>query len=186
MGLPIDKDKFVIGVVSRIVEQKGFDLILSVFDSLLENNDIQFVLLGAGDESYINELRKLEFRHPDQIKLNIGYDATNPSYIYGGADVFLMPSRFEPCGLGQMIALKYGTLPIVRKTGGLNDTITKYDSLTNKGNGFTFGNYDAFEMKEVIESAYNLYKTNKDIWNTLIKREMKSDNSLTKSTQKYI
>jgi starch synthase len=97
-----------------------------------------------------------------------------------------MPSRFEPCGLGQMIALKYGTLPIVRKTGGLNDTITRYDPLTNKGNGFTFGNYDASEMKSVIENAYNLFKTNKEIWNTLIKRAMKSDNSLTKSTQKYI
>lgn len=186
MGLPIDENKFVIGVVSRIVEQKGFDLILSAFDSLLENEEIQFVLLGSGSEMYINELRKLEFRHPDQIKLNIGYDATNPIYIYGGADVFLMPSRFEPCGLGQMIALRYGTLPIVRNTGGLNDTITKYDYLTNKGNGFTFGNYDAIEMKETIEIAYNLYKTNKEIWNTLIKRAMKSDNSLDKSTQKYI
>jgi len=186
MGLPPGEEKFVIGVVSRIVEQKGFDLILSSFDSLLENKNIQFVLLGAGDERYIEELRKLEFRHPDQIKLNIGYDATNPNNIYGGADVFLMPSRFEPCGLGQMIALKYGTLPIVRQTGGLNDTVTRYDHLTNKGNGFTFGNYDSFEMKNVIEEAYNLFENNKEAWNILIKRAMKSDNSLTKSTQKYI
>ena len=105
---------------------------------------------------------------------------------YGGADVFLMPSRFEPCGLGQMIALKYGTLPIVRKTGGLNDTVTNYDPLTSKGNGFTFNNYDSHEMKNVIETAYDLFKTNKETWEILIKRAMKSDNSLTKSTQKYI
>lgn len=186
MGLPVGEDKFIIGIVSRIVEQKGFDLILSSFDSLLENKDIQLVLLGSGDKRYIEELLKLESRHPDQIKLNIGYDATNPNYIYGGSDVFLMPSRFEPCGLGQMIALKYGTLPIVRKTGGLNDTVFRYDPLTNKGNGFTFGNYDANEMKYVIESAYNLFKSNKETWNILIKKAMKSDNSLTKSTQKYI
>jgi len=186
MGLQVNKDAFVIGLVTRIVEQKGFDLILSSFDKLLENKDIQVVLLGAGDQKYIDELLKLELRHPNQIKLNIGYDATNPIYIYGGADVFLMPSRFEPCGLGQMIALRYGTLPIVRKTGGLNDTITRYDPLTNKGNGFTFNNYDSEEMKSVIINAYQLFKDNKEAWNVLIKRAMKSDNSLSKSTQKYI
>ena len=97
-----------------------------------------------------------------------------------------MPSRFEPCGLGQMIALKYGTLPIVRRTGGLNDTVFKYDVITKKGNGFTFNNYDANEMKNVILSAYDLFKTNKKDWNKLISRAMKSDNSLARSTQKYI
>lgn len=187
MGLPVDKSKFVIGMVTRIVEQKGFDLVLNSFDELLNNNDnIQFVLLGAGDEKYISELEKLEARHPNQIKLNIGYDATNPNYIYSGADVFLMPSRFEPCGLGQMIALKYGTLPIVRRTGGLNDTVFKYDYITKKGNGFTFNNYDANEMKNTIGSAYNLFKDNKKDWNKLIQRAMRTDNSLVKSTQKYI
>ncbi len=186
MGLVVNKDKFIIGMVTRIVEQKGFDLILNSFDSLLENKDIQFILLGAGDEKYIAELEKLEQRFPSKIKLNIGYDATNPNYIYSGADIFLMPSRFEPCGLGQMIALKYGTLPLVRKTGGLNDTVLKYDPITKKGNGFTFNNYDANEMKNGIISAYNLYKDNKKDWNKLIERAMKSDNSLVKSTQKYI
>ncbi len=186
MGLEVNKDKFVIGMVSRIVEQKGFDLILNSFDELLENKNIQFVLLGAGDVKYISELEKLAKRYPNQIKLNIGYDATNPNYIYSGADVFLMPSRFEPCGLGQMIALKYGTLPLVRRTGGLNDTVFKYDPLTKKGNGFTFNNYDANEMKNVIISAYNLFCENKEDWNRLIYRAMKSDNSLVKSTHKYI
>ncbi|MCK5388452.1 MAG: glycogen/starch synthase, partial [Candidatus Izimaplasma sp.] len=186
MGLEKGKEKFVIGMVTRIVEQKGFDLILNSFDELLENKNIQFVLLGAGDVKYISELEKLAKRYPNQIKLNIGYDATNPNYIYSGADVFLMPSRFEPCGLGQMIALKYGTLPLVRRTGGLNDTVFKYDPLTKKGNGFTFNNYDANEMKNVIISAYNLFCENKEDWNRLIYRAMKSDNSLVKSTHKYI
>ncbi|MCK5388002.1 MAG: glycogen/starch synthase [Candidatus Izimaplasma sp.] len=187
MGLDVDKNKFIIGMVTRIVEQKGFDLILNSFDELLSNNkEIQFVLLGAGDKKYISELEKLAQRHPEQIKLNIGYDATKPNYIYAGADVFLMPSRFEPCGLGQMISLRYGTLPIVRRTGGLNDTVFKYDHITKKGNGFTFNNYDANEMKSTIENAYDLYKTNKKDWNKLIERAMRSDNSLVKSTQKYI
>ncbi len=90
---------------------------------LKDHPDIQFVLLGTGDKKYVTEMKKIEERYPKQMKLNIGYDATSPNYIYAGADVFLMPSRFEPCGLGQMIALAYGTLPIVRKTGGLNDTV---------------------------------------------------------------
>ena len=187
MNLLIDKNKFIIGMVTRIVEQKGFDLILNSFDELLNNNsNIQFILLGSGDEKYIKELIKLEQRHPTQIKLNIGYDATSPNYIYAGADVFLMPSRFEPCGLGQMIALKYGTLPIVRRTGGLNDTVDKYDVITKKGNGFTFNNYDSNEMKITINNVYNLFVSNKKDWNKLMKRAMKSDNSLAKSTQKYI
>ncbi len=186
MSLKVDKDMFVIGMVTRIVEQKGFDLILNSFDELLENKNIQFILLGAGDKKYIQELEKLQERHKDQIKLNIGYDATNPNYIYSGADIFLMPSRFEPCGLGQMIALRYGTLPLVRRTGGLNDTVFKYDPITKKGNGFTFNNYDANEMKNTIQNAYNLFCENKEDWNKLIHRAMRSDNSLARSTQKYI
>jgi len=186
MGLDINPNHFVIGMVTRIVEQKGFDLILSTLDSILENKDIQFVLLGTGDKKYTDELLKLEKKHSSQIKLNIGYDSTNPNYIYSGADVFLMPSRFEPCGLGQMIALKYGTLPIVRKTGGLKDTVYKYDNLTKKGNGFSFNNYDAKEMKNVILEAYNLFLTNKKDWNKLMKNAMKSDNSLAKSTHRYV
>jgi len=186
MNLPQSKETFVIGVVSRLVEQKGFDLILQSLEDIIRDRDIQFVLLGAGDDHYIQALTSIAERYPKQIKLNIGYDAANPNVIYGGADVFLMPSRFEPCGLGQMIALRYGTLPIVRKTGGLSDTVFKYDPLTEKGNGFTFNNYDSNEMKHVILGAYEIYKHNQPTWNNLISRAMKSDNSLVKSTQKYI
>jgi len=187
MNLPKGDEYFVIGMVTRIVEQKGFDLILQTFDNLLSQNSmIQYVLLGSGDERYIEELRKLESRYPNQIKLNIGYDATVPNYIYSGADVFLMPSRFEPCGLGQMIALKYGTLPIVRNTGGLNDTVFRYDTLTKKGNGFTFDNYDAFELHNTILYAYDVFNHRTDDWELLIKRAMREDNSIKNSTKKYI
>ena len=187
MALPKSNDKFIIGMVTRIVEHKGFDLVLEVFDSILDEcPDMQFVLLGAGNQRYVDKLQMIEGRHPHQVQLNIGYDAAVPNHIYSGADAFLMPSRFEPCGLGQMIALKYGTLPIVRSTGGLNDTVTKYDQLTKKGNGFTFGNYDAYQMKDAILQAYYLFKDQKEEWNRLIQRAMREDNSIKKSAAQYI
>ena len=186
MGLKQDPNTLVIGMVTRIVEQKGFDLIIHSFDELFSNHDIQFVLLGTGDKKYEAELLKLESKYPDKIKLNLGYDATVPNYIYAGADVFLMPSRFEPCGLGQMIALRYGTLPVVRDTGGLSDTVFKYDALTRKGNGFKFFNYDANELKNTLLEANDLYTNDKKSWDILVKRAMKSDNSLMKSGRRYI
>ena len=186
MNLKKSEDTFVIGMVTRIVEQKGFDLIINCFDELLDTYDIQFVLLGAGDENYIAELEKLEARHPHKITLNIGYDATVPNYIYAGSDVFLMPSRFEPCGLGQMIALRYGTLPIVRDTGGLSDTVFKYDQLTKKGNGFKFFNYDSKELKNTIIEAYHIFNYDKEVWNLLTTRAMKSNNSLKRSANRYL
>jgi starch synthase len=186
MGLNISENTFVMGMVTRIVEQKGFDLILESFDDLCYHYDVQFILLGSGDEYYIKKLRELENRHPNKIKLNIGYDATVPNYIYAGADVFLMPSRFEPCGLGQMIALKYGTIPIVRDTGGLADTVVNFDELTHKGNGFKFFNYDSNELKNHIKRAYHVFAYNKPIWRKLQERAMRADYSLKKSANKYI
>jgi len=186
MALKEDPETMVIGMVTRIVEQKGFDLIIHSFDEVFSKNDIQFVLLGTGDKKYEDELLKLEKRYPDKIKLNLGYDATIPNYIYAGADLFLMPSQFEPCGLGQMIALKYGTIPLVRNTGGLADTVFKYDHLTRKGNGFKFSNYDANELKDTILEAYDVYRNQKDVWGILQKRAMKTDNTLKKSARKYV
>jgi len=186
MNLPIQDHTMVIGMVSRIVEQKGFELILNCMDSILSNFDIQFILLGTGDENLTNELRKLEERYPTKVKLNIGYDSANPNTIYAGSDVFMMPSRFEPCGLGQMIALRYGTLPLVRSTGGLADTVTKYDHITKKGNGFKFFNYDANELKNTIVEAYQIYTYEEDVWLHMMKRAMKTDNSLKRSATRYI
>lgn len=186
MKLDTGKDKMIIGMVTRIVEHKGFNLIIDTFDELLKNKNIQFVLLGAGDDYLIEKLIPLVEKFKGQVALNLGYDAAVPNAIYAGSDVFLMPSRFEPCGLGQMIALKYGTLPIVRRTGGLNDTVFKYDSFNKKGNGFSFVNYDPYEMLGVIKDAYNVFKDNPSDWLILMKRAMKSNNSLVKSSVKYI
>ncbi len=187
MDLEVNDEAFVMGMVTRIVEHKGFDLVIHMLERVLKDHpDIQFVLLGSGDERYIGELRKIEKRYPAQIRLNIGYDSTTPNYIYAGADVFLMPSRFEPCGLGQMIALAYGTLPIVRKTGGLNDTVENYDPLTRKGNGFVFENYDVNEFTNAVFEAYLAYKKHPDHFLVLKRRAMKEDFSLKKSTQRYI
>lgn len=186
MGLPARDDTFIIGMVTRIVEPKGFDLVLHVMDEILLNPNIQFVLLGNGESRYHEALIKLQERHPTQVKVNLGYDATVPNYIYSGADVFLMPSRVEPCGLGQMIALKYGTLPIVRNTGGLSDSVVRYDPFTKKGNGFIFDNYDAYDMKNVIELAYSLYHNEDDVWMKLVSRAMTADNSIIKAAKKYV
>ena len=186
MGLKEDSETMIIGMVTRIVEHKGFDLIIHSLDEIVKGNDVQFVLLGTGDKEYEKELSNLEKKYPDKIKINLGYDATIPNYIYAGADVFLMPSRFEPCGLGQMIALKYGTIPIVRNTGGLADTISNYDQLTRKGNGFTFFNYDANDLRNTILNAYHIFRNQKDVWDILQKRAMKTDNSLKKSARKYV
>ncbi len=176
---------FIIGMVTRITEQKGFDLIIQSFRSILQNENIYFVLLGTGDKWYTQELQKLENEFPNNVCLYLGYDATVPNYIYSGSDIFLMPSRFEPCGLGQMIAMKYGTLPLVRSTGGLNDTVERYDSFNDKGNGFVFNNYDSSEMKAQIDFSYNLFANNKLVWNKVMLRAMKEDNSIKKAAFKY-
>ncbi|MCF7925758.1 MAG: glycogen/starch synthase, partial [Candidatus Izimaplasma sp.] len=186
MELQQGKDKFVIGMVSRIVEQKGFDLLISVLDEVLQDERIQFVLLGEGETSLKESLKAIMKQHPNQVRLNLGYDATVPNYIYAGADAFLMPSRFEPCGLGQMIALKYGTLPIVRDTGGLSDTVDNYDPITHNGNGFKFYNYDGFDLQQAIESAKDVFFDKPDVWDQMVVRAMQTNYSLKRQARKYI
>ncbi len=187
MHLDMGLNKFVIGMVSRITEQKGFPIILKMLDDLLdEYSDIQFVLLGTGDQAITEALQSIEKNHPNQVKLNIGYDATEPNYIYSGADLFLMPSRVEPCGLSQMIAMKYGTVPLVRKTGGLADSVIDYDPFTRRGNGFSFYPYDEAHLKDRLIDAYTLFKTDKKAWRKLMVRGMKSDFSLETQAQKMI
>lgn len=178
---------FLIGMVTRITEQKGFELIIQVLDDFLnQHQDAEFVLLGTGDEYYIDKLKAIEAKYPNRMHLNIGFDATIPNYIYAGADVFLMPSRVEPCGLSQMIAMKYGTIPIVRQTGGLNDTVTNYDPITHKGTGFSFYNFDAQSLKETLENSYRIYKEFPHDFKRMQVRGMRSDFSLQKQAQKMI
>ncbi len=186
MQLPINTDTLVIGLVSRIVEHKGFDLILSVLEQFIQGKDVQFVLLGTGHVKYQNELLRLEAKYPKQLKMNIGYDSAVPNHIYAGADLFLMPSKIEPCGLGQMIALKYGTLPLVRNTGGLADTVERYDALTKKGNGFVFDNYDSNDLLATLEGAYEVYLHSRDDWKKMMKRAMNADHSINSVSRRYI
>ncbi|MBE6687992.1 MAG: glycogen synthase [Ruminococcaceae bacterium] len=174
----------IIAMISRLAEHKGFDLVKCVANELMEL-DIQFVLLGKGDSELENYFHELSFRYPDRVGVVLEFDKKLSKKIYAGADIFLMPSRVEPCGLSQMIAARYGTIPVVRRTGGLYDTIVPYDTETFKGNGITFSSYNAHEMLESVKCTLELYKSKKH-WNALIYNAMTSDFSWENSAGKYI
>lgn len=186
MGLEVSSEAFVLGMVTRIVEQKGFDILLPALHDILQNPKVQFVILGTGEERYVQNLMQLKTRFPHQVALNLSYDATQPNYIYAGSDVFLMPSRYEPCGIGQMIALRYGTIPIVRQTGGLNDTVESYDLSSKRGNGFKFYNYDARDLAFQIRNAYQLFSQHPSDWQQIIINAMRSRFSLENMAKEYI
>lgn len=186
LNLEVGEDYFVMGMVTRIVEQKGFDILIQAVEEFLQTPKTEFVILGTGDQKYIERLKRIEAMFPRRVSLNLVYDATEPNYIYAGADVFLMPSRYEPCGIGQMIAMKYGTIPIVRQTGGLNDTVDQFDSLTKRGNGFKFYNYDSRELLFQIKNAFQQYTEHKHEWKQLIINAMNSRFSLEQSAKSYI
>lgn len=185
MGLPQRDDVPVIGLISRLVKQKGLDLIESILDDLM-NDGIQFVILGTGDRYYEEVFRRAGERYPDKMAANIKYDAGLAQKIYAGCDMFLMPSEFEPCGLGQLISLRYGTLPIVRETGGLKDTVQAYNEDTDEGNGFSFAYYDAQDLLYTIRRAERFYYEEKEVWNNLVKRGMESDYSWNHSAKEYL
>ncbi|MBI9008737.1 MAG: glycogen/starch synthase [Tenericutes bacterium] len=185
-GLEQGEDYFIMGMVTRIVEQKGFDILIPALYEILQNPLVEFVILGVGDEHYHNSLLRLKERFPSRVSLNLSYDATKPNYIYSGADTFLMPSRYEPCGIGQMISMKYGTIPIVRQTGGLNDTVDAYDLSSKRGNGFKFYNYDSRDLLFQITNAHNIFVNHKDDWQQLIINAMHSDFSVADSAKEYI
>ena len=182
-GLPEKKDTPVMGMVSRLVSHKGLDLCKAVLDELLATTDIQLVILGSGDTEYEDFFRGLAARFPEQVGLCLGFIPDLARKIYAGSDFFLMPSKSEPCGLSQMVALRYGSIPIVRETCGLRDSVK--DSGDNEGNGFTFANYNAHEMLHAIRRACEGYSDKKG-WKILVKRAMESDNSWGKSANEYI
>ena len=181
MNLP-QKNVPLIGIVSRLVKHKGFDLVKCVFEEFLKA-DVQFVILGSGEWEFETFFYDMAGKYKDKVALKLGFDATLAHRIYAGADMFLMPSQSEPCGLAQMVALRYGTVPIVRKTGGLNDTIT--DSGDGKGNGFTFSDFNAHDMQNAVWRAVGGY-ADKEGWNMLRTRCMKCDNSWGASARMYI
>ena len=176
LGLEIVPNRPLIGMVTRLAEQKGIDLLIGALDSLLWENDFSFVLLGNGDAAYENWFRSLEARHPGRVCAWIGYSDALSHRIYAGCDFFLMPSRFEPCGISQLISMAYGTLPIVRETGGLRDTVQPYNYYTGEGTGFSFSRYDSGDMAGAIRYALDTYY-NKEAMEKLIRNAMSVDSS---------
>ncbi len=183
MGMAVRDDVPLVGIVSRLAGHKGFDLMKEVLEKSLWERDIQYVVLGSGEWQYESFFRELHDKYPDKVGVTIGFIPDLARKIYAGADMFLMPSKSEPCGLSQMVSLRYGTLPIVRETGGLKDSIT--DSGDGEGNGFTFKSYDAYDMLGAIYRAVDAYG-NKDYWNKLVIRALECDMSWGKSANEYI
>jgi len=183
-GLPVDPKIPMLAVVSRLVDMKGIDLIEHVLDELLEL-DIQLIVLGTGEKRYEELFKYYQYRFPNKVAARIYFDQDESQIVYGGADIFLMPSLFEPCGLSQLIALRYGTIPVIRQIGGLKDTVIPYNKYTGEGNGFGFLNYNAHEFLFTIKDALDIYK-NEAQWQLLIKHAMKSDNSWKSSSEAYL
>lgn len=184
LGLTVDPKVFVIGICSRLTDQKGLDLIECVMDEICQDA-IQFVVLGTGDEKYENMFRHYDWKYHDKVSAQIYYSNEISHKIYGACDAYLMPSLFEPCGLSQLIALRYGTVPIVRETGGLKDTVQPYNEYEDQGTGFSFSNYNAHEMLHAIRYAEGVYYDHKREWNKMIDREMATDYSWSTSASKY-
>ena len=184
LGLVVDDSKFVIGLVSRLTNQKGLDLVNWILPELMDGNT-QVVVLGTGDDFYENSFRYFENIYKGYVCSNIMYDESRAHLIYAGADAFLVPSLFEPCGLTQLIAMRYGTVPIVRETGGLKDTVQPYNMYTNDGNGFTFDRYDAGLLLDAINNAKTLYFTDRWKWDEMVQRDMAKDVSWENSAKQY-
>lgn len=184
LGLEKNDKKLMLGIVSRLTDQKGFDLIAYVMDELCQE-DIQIVVLGTGEERYENMFRHFAWKYGDRVSANIYYSEAMSHKIYAAADAFLMPSLFEPCGLSQLMSLRYGTLPIVRETGGLKDTVEAYNEYESTGTGFSFCNYNAHEMLGTVRYAKYIYTDKKREWNKMIDRAMATDYSWQTSAAKY-
>lgn len=183
--LPQRKNIPIISMVSRLVDMKGLDLVAHILDELLQL-DIQIIVLGTGDKKYEDLFRHFQNKYPDKLSANIYFSESEAQKIYAGSDIFLMPSMIEPCGLSQLISLRYGTVPIVREVGGLKDTVLPYNKYTNEGNGFTFKNYNAHELLFKIKEALDLYNKDKSTWQDMMLRGMKADNSWEHSSKEYI
>lgn len=173
------------GLVSRLCDQKGIELILDSLDEIILNTSINFFLMGSGDKFYEEKLLYFNQKYPTRVLIHIGYNEQLAQKLYASCDVLLIPSKFEPCGLSQLIAMRYGTLPLVRETGGLKDTVEPYNKFLTTGTGFSFKNFNCSDFKEVLYIAYDLF-SNKVIWNTLIDNAMKKDSSFENSCKKYL
>jgi len=184
LGIEVNDKLFMVGIVSRLTDQKGFDLIDYVIEEIC-TEDTQLVVLGTGEEKYENLFRHFAWKYPGRVSANIFYSNERSHKIYAACDAFLMPSLFEPCGLSQLMSLRYGTVPIVRETGGLKDTVEPYNEFESTGTGFSFSNYNAHEMLGALRYAKHIYCDKKREWNKLIDRGMTRDFSWDHSAKKY-
>jgi len=185
MGLQEGADIPLIGMVGRLSSQKGLDLIERVLDGLMATG-CQLAVLGMGEDRYVDLFNWAQWKYAGRIASRIEMNHTLAHRIYAGADMFLMPSMFEPCGLSQMISMRYGTLPVVRETGGLRDTVLSYNEITGTGNGFTFLNYNAHDMLHVVERAVDCYRNHPDVWKRLMERAMRGEYGWDQSAQHYV
>ena len=184
LGLPNNRRTPMVALVSRLVAAKGLDLIVRMMDEILQHEDIQFVMLGTGDREYEEWFKGLEWRFPNKVSANIKFSNELAQRMYAAADIFLMPSDYEPCGIGQLIALRYGAVPVVREIGGLKDTVQQYDKYTNEGNGFVFGDYNAHEMMYALKRALSAYE-NFEEWQHIVANAMNTDYSWKNSAREY-
>lgn len=175
----------MIAMISRLVDSKGFDLVLNILDELLYNENAQFVILGSGDQHIIDRLHEIQSRHQHKLALYIGFSEELAHQIYASSDMFVMPSLYEPCGLSQMMAMRYGSLPIVRETGGLQDTVHAYNKHTGEGNGFSFYQYADWDLLATIRRALDIYNHEPQIWDKLVIQAMSSDYSWNNSAKAY-
>ena len=183
LGLRIKRGVPLIAMVTRLVEDKGLDLVTRIMDELVDD-DVQLVLVGTGDAGYEEAFRELARRHPTKVSANITFNEALAHKVYAAADMFLMPSRYEPCGLSQLIALRYGAIPIVRETGGLKDTVHPFDKYSKQGNGLTFPNFNAHELLFTTKRAMGYYEDTA-LWDILVRNAMTSDYSWDRSAEAY-
>jgi starch synthase len=184
-GMAPDTQLPVVGIVSRFASQKGFDLIQQVADRLALE-DLILIVLGSGDREYEEMFRRLNKQFPQKFALKVAYDNALSHKIEAGSDMFLMPSHYEPCGLNQIYSMKYGTVPVVRATGGLDDTVEQFDPRTGKGTGFKFREYSGEAMLETLRAAVSLYRSDQNAWRTLMRNGMAQDYSWTNSAREYV
>lgn len=184
LGLEVTEKKPLFAIVSRLTEQKGMDLVTYNLP-MFESGDMQLVVLGTGDKQFEEAFSYYAAKSPKSIAAVLKFDEALSHRIYAGSDAFIMPSKFEPCGLSQLMAMRYGSLPIVRETGGLKDTVLSYNKYTKEGTGFSFANYNAHELKEKIKEAANLYTNSRDIWNNIVVQAMEKDYSWKKAAKEY-
>ncbi len=182
--LPVNEDIPVLAMISRLTDQKGFDLLAKIIQPLLAQ-DVQFVIMGIGDQHYHELFHDLSARYPEQVAMFLTFNTELAQRIYAGSDMFLMPSRFEPCGLNQMVAMRYGCVPIVRHVGGLADTVQEYDPETGEGTGFVFKDYDPWQFFAAVVRAMTMHRF-KDVWRTIQQHGMQADHSWHASAKRYV